>query len=40
MEPTEEQKRKAEIAHQLAHEEARAEAECPDCGSVNCQVEH
>lgn len=26
MEPTEEQKRKAEIAHQIAHEEARAEA--------------
>lgn len=25
MEPTEEQKRKAEIAHQSAHEEARAE---------------
>jgi len=27
MEPTEEQKRKAEIAHGLAHEEARKELE-------------
>lgn len=27
MEPTEEQKRKAEIAHWLAHEEARKEME-------------
>lgn len=27
MQPTEEQKRKAEIAHQMAHDEARHEAE-------------